>query len=120
VADKTTLRAGKLRDRIRLERSVVGVDGAGRRTGTTWIPVATVWANVEPLSARDAIVAAETAAKVIAKIWIRYRPGVDATMRAVHIRKDGNVLYAITGVLTDRESGVEYLVLPVSAGTNRG
>ena len=75
---------------------------------TTWATVATVWAAVEPLSAREFIAAQAVQSNVSVRITMRYRPGITSAMRLLH---DGKV-YNITGVLADKDSGREYLTLP--------
>jgi SPP1 family predicted phage head-tail adaptor len=65
---------------------------------------------VEPLSARELIQAQAMQSEVSARITIRWLSGVKATMRIVH----GSAIYRIHGVLGDRDSGREYLTLPVS------
>jgi len=112
-----TMKAGRLRHRVEIQYPVgESFDGRGLRLAPGWRSLATVWAAIEPLSARDAIVAEQTASKVIARITIRRRSDVDATMRIVH----GTTLYSITGILPDKDSGLEYMTLPVSASINRG
>jgi SPP1 family predicted phage head-tail adaptor len=54
--------------------------------------------------------------KVVARITIRYRENINATMRVVHKGK----AYNIEGVLPDPDSGMEYLTLPVSEGVSDG
>lgn len=53
---------------------------------------------------------------MVEKIVTGYRPGVTADMRIVHRDR----VYNITGVLADRDSGLEYLTLPCSEGANAG
>lgn len=101
---------------MRIERSVVELDpDTGIRT-QKWKLVGVVWAAIEPLSAREFIAAASTQSAITAKIIIRFRPDVDASMRIVH----GSRVFNIAGVLPDLESGREYLTLPCSAGANDG
>lgn len=101
--------SGKLRQRVTLQAFTTERDSEGVLT-EEWTDVATVWASVEPLSAREFVQAAATQAKVTARIVIRYRPDVVPTMRAIHRGK----AYNIEGVLADKDSGLEYLTLPVS------
>lgn len=110
--------AGRFRHWVTIERPTAETfDSNGRRVAPGWEVFAErVQAAIEPLSARDAIVAEQTASKVIGRIVIRWRSGVDATMRIIH----RGTIYNITGVLSDKMSGIEYMTLPVSAGINRG
>ncbi|WP_440060574.1 phage head closure protein [Pseudomonas syringae] len=111
------MRAGDLRHRVTLQKQVTAQDQqTGAMLPATWVDFATVWASVEALSARDLIAAQGVQSEVVARIVIRYRPGVDATMRALHRGR----IYNIHGALPDAKSGLEYLTLPVSEGLNNG
>ena len=111
-----TLSAGKLRHRVRLQEQQTVQNPNTGAVKTEWADVASVWAAIEPLSAREFIEAAATQASVTARITIRYRPGVRPTMRIRH----GGKIYGIEGVLSDKESGREYLTLPCSEGPSEG
>lgn len=124
-----SIRAGKLRHRVRLERLDYARDESGEviqdpQTGETnqqWLEVATVWAAIEPLSAREFIQSAATQSAVTTRIVIRHRDDVDAAMRLVHVRIGRtDVIYNIHGVLADVESGLEYQTLPCSQGVGEG
>lgn len=108
--------AGRLRHRVSLQAKVATRDPDTGAPLVTWQELAKVWAAIEPLSAREFIAAQATRSEVTARIVIRYRGDVVATMRAVH----GARIYNIAGVLADKDSGLEYLTLPVSEGTNTG
>jgi SPP1 family predicted phage head-tail adaptor len=86
---------------------------------TTWTTV-TGWdsvpAAIEPLSAREFIAAQAVQSAVTARITLRYRAGLDASMRIVH----NGTIYNIAGVLADPDSGLEYVTIPVSTGVNNG
>jgi len=107
--------AGDLRHRVLIQQQVVKRDEDGVQT-TNWVDVATVWASVEPLSAREFIQSGQTQAAVTARITIRYRAGLLASMRLVHREQ----VYNIAGLLPDKSSGLEYITIPVSAGVNDG
>ena len=47
---------------------------------------------------------------------IRYRSEIGPSWRIVH----RETIYNIAGVLPDKDSGLEYLTIPVSAGVNDG
>ncbi|WP_206515880.1 phage head closure protein [Xanthomonas arboricola] len=118
----SNIAAGKLRHRIRIEKQVTARDDDGVQS-TTWQPVhaGTLAAAIEPVSAREFIAAGAGQGEVSARITIRYRAGILASMRAVHVRNGADAeIYNIQGALADRESGLEYLTLPVSTGTNDG
>lgn len=107
--------SGDLRHRVLIQQQVTTRDDDGV-SHTTWVDVATVWASVEPLSAREFIQSGQTQAAVTARITIRYRAGLQASMRILH---RGQV-YNIAGLLPDKVSGLEYITIPVSAGVNDG
>ena len=110
------MRNGKLRHRITLQRPGLSQDPQTGEMIPGWQDVAPAWASIEPLSAREFIAAHAGQSEVTARIVIRYRADVDATMRALHRGK----VYNIHGVLADPKSGLEYLTLSVSEGVNNG
>lgn len=110
------MQAGKLRHRVSLQAWAETQDPNTGAIKHDWSEVAKVWASVEPLSAREFIQSSAGQSQISARIVIRYRTGVDATMRIVHRGR----LYNIQGVLADKVSGLEYLTLPVSEGVNAG
>lgn len=52
------MEAGKLRDRIELQRASVAIDSHGDQV-KTWATLATVWGSVEPLSGREFLQASQ-------------------------------------------------------------
>lgn len=110
------MRTGKLRHRITLQRPGLSQDPVSGEMLPGWQDVAPVWASIEPLSAREFIAAQAGQSEVSARIVIRHRTDVDATMRALYRGK----VYNIHGVLADPKSGLEYLTLPVSEGVDNG
>ena len=121
--------SGKLRHRVRIERLEYLTDSNGdvvqdSATGATsqeWTEVATVWASIEPLSAREFVQSQATQSQVVARITIRFRSGLDPAMRLVHTRTGlPDVIYNPAGFLTDKDSGQEYVTIPVTAGVGEG
>lgn len=113
--------AGRLRHKVTLQQRQERVDSNGDviqdqngQVEYDWITIATPWAAVEPLSAREFIAAQTTESKVVARITIRHRADIDYSMRILFRGK----VYNIEGVLADKDSGLEYLTLPVSQGVN--
>ncbi|VGQ11726.1 hypothetical protein SB5439_04988 [Klebsiella variicola] len=106
------LSPGRLRHVITFQERKKGVDRFGAPIDR-WADVfVNVPAAVEHLSARDLIAASETHYKTSARIIIRYRPGVNASMRIIYRNK----IYTINGIVPDLISGLEYLTLPVTEG----
>lgn len=123
-----TIAAGKLRHRVRIEQYVDVLDSSGEPTRgehgefiKEWQEVATVWAAIEPLSAREFIQSAAMQSQITARIIIRYRSGLNAAMRLVHLVNDvPSKIFNPAGFLADKESGLEYLTIPCSEGVNEG
>jgi SPP1 family predicted phage head-tail adaptor len=86
--------AGDLDQRITIQSPPVGQDETGEPL-QVWADFAQTWAKVEDLSGRQYIAAQAAQNPVQAKIRIRHRPGVVATMRVLH----GADVYDIQAVL---------------------
>lgn len=108
--------AGKLRHKVTIQARGEVQDPVSGEMVPGWTDFASVWASIEPLSARDFIAAQANQSEITARIVIRYREGILPTMRILHRGR----VYAIQGVLSDAESGLEYLTLPVSEGVSQG
>ena len=76
------MRAGNLRNRVALQRLQSGTDAIGQPS-TSWVDVATVWADVRYVSGIETIKAGRDVSTSKASIQIRYTSGVDISMRAV-------------------------------------
>ncbi len=76
------MRAGDLRHRLIIESPQRLSDGAGGAV-VTWAQVASVWAHIKPVTAREFRSAEQRAEKVTHKITLRYRSDINATMRLV-------------------------------------
>lgn len=111
-----SIEAGKLRHRVVIQAHGENQDPVTGEVVSGWADVARVWANVEPLSAREYIASSAGQSEVTARITIRYRAGITTTMRILHRDR----IYNIVGVLADKDSGLEYLTLPCSEGVNNG
>lgn len=124
-----SLEAGKLRQRVRIERLTNDLDSNGLviqdpQTGEverSWQAVDTVWCAIEPLSAREFIQSAATQSEITARLTIRYRADVLPDDRLVHMVNgvEGKI-YNPAGFLADKQSGLEYLTMPCSEGVNQG
>jgi SPP1 family predicted phage head-tail adaptor len=122
-----SLEAGRLRHRVRIESLQYLLDSHGDvyqnpDTGETrqeWTEVATVWAAIEPVSGREFIQSRAIQAEIVARIVTRYRDGLTAAMRLVHVRTGrADVIYSPHAFLADKESGLEYLTIPCSTGVS--
>lgn len=108
--------AGRLRHRVTIQRKVGSQNPNTGAITYTWVDVATVWAEVAPLSAREFVASQAMPSEVSTRITIRHRDDVTAQCRALHRGK----VFNIHGVLADQVSGLEYLTLPCSEGVNNG
>ena len=108
-----TLAAGKLNQRITLQRRATGHDAAGQPV-QTWADICTVWADVRYQGGLESLKGGEPVSVAKASIRIRYRTELDAGMRAVL----GATVFDIKAVLPD--AGREYLDLSCETGANQG
>lgn len=111
------MRAGQLNKLLVLEskQSTQGNDGG---EVTAWVPVATVWASIEPIGGREAMRANQIVADTETRIKIRWSSqvaAVNATWRAVH---DG-VIYNIKRVANIKTANRE-IELMCESGLNNG
>jgi SPP1 family predicted phage head-tail adaptor len=74
---------GWLRHRVAFEAATETPDEAGGAS-LAWATIATLWAAIEPLSAREQAVADHRAGVVTHRIVIRWRTGIEGGMRAVY------------------------------------
>lgn len=110
------MQAGKLRHRCIIERPTEQQDPNSGAMIEGWEEVGKAWMAIEPLSARAFIAAQAAQSEVTGQLVMRYREGIDSSMR---VRK-ASTIYNIEGVLPDKRSGKEYLTLPYSEGVNDG
>lgn len=117
-----TLFSGRLRHRIDIQQRVEVQDPNSGEITYTWVSILTkpIAAEVSPASAKEFIASEAMQSQIIAKIVIRYRPGIVAKMRAVQVVKGITTYYNIAGVLNDPQSGLEWITMPCSAGLNDG
>lgn len=84
--------AGELRHRVTFLIKQVTMNGGIAKE--TWVPAFTCWAKAEPISGREYYQAAAVNREDDIRFTIRYRKGVDASMR---LRLDG-ADYRITAI----------------------
>ncbi len=111
---RTPLPAGRLKHLVVIETPVRAQDVTTGVLTTTWAPLATVHASIEPLSAKDFIAAQMVKSKVDTRIVIRYRAGLTTAMRLVG---PNGAIYTPAAFLPDADSGREYLTVPCSTIT---
>jgi SPP1 family predicted phage head-tail adaptor len=113
------MQAGQLRKRILIQSPPTGQNAYGEPL-TTWADVATVWAEITPLSARELFAAQAVQSETSHKITVRYRaefanPKTVAGMRVVHSGRIFNITGAIN--IDERNRTVE---LSATEGLNLG
>lgn len=93
------MRAGKLNQRVTVERPVE-TQGASGAMATTWVPVATVWGEVIPstMRARERIAANQTLASVDTTIRLRWSPTLDGINATWRLRL-GSIIYNIVSAV---------------------
>lgn len=110
------MQAGKLRHRVTLQRPVKTQNPATGAIINGWADVATLWASVVDLSAREFVAAQAGQSEVTTRITIRWRDDVTSKHRILYLGR----VYNVHGVLSDDKSGREYLTPPCSQGVNDG
>lgn len=111
--------SGKLRHRVVVqEYRYVSQDPVTGEELREWVDFHPCWAAIEPSSVREFVSAQEKQSKVTGRIVIRYVDGINAAMRIVHTVRGLTRVYNIEGILSDKDSGLEYLTLPVSEGVS--
>jgi len=116
-----TLSAGRLRHRVTIQQKVEVQDTFGEMNVEWQNFASNVPAEIAPLSAREFIAAKAVQATVSTKITIRYRTGILANMRVVHVAKGGETtIYNIAKPIRDNKTGLGWLTLLATDGVNDG
>lgn len=89
-----TVPSGHLRERITLQQRAAGVDALGQALAN-WVDVATVWAQALPIRGREWFAAGQTQSEVSVRFVLRYRAGVDASMRVLWRGQAHDIVSAI-------------------------
>jgi SPP1 family predicted phage head-tail adaptor len=95
---------GDLGTELILEQAALAPDGAGGHA-ETWSEVATVFAHVEPVAAKEAFGAAQESSRVTHRVTIRQRGDIASAMRF----RRGQRIFEILTVHDPDETG-RYLV----------
>lgn len=94
------MKIGKMRYRITIEDYVVTSDKDGFQK-EEWIPFATVWADIVPVSSKEMVASSQPILEVTSKIYLRYIKGLKSTMRVVC----GDRIFDITSIIVDSRNG---------------
>ena len=92
------MKAGDLRHRITIQQRTLTPDGLGGHT-ETWSELATVWAAVWPVSAKERIAGSQVQAETTHRVRIRYLEGVLPQMRILF----GSRLFEIDSIINTDE-----------------
>lgn len=103
------MRAGKLNKRIVLQSPGGSRDAVGERT-TTYTDLDPVWAQIEPLSVKEQIAAAQSRGSLTHKILIRYSTTVAAVTHAWRVLY-GSRIFTVEGPPRNIHEGNRYLEL---------
>lgn len=95
------MKLGKMRYRIKFLKYTATTDTDGF-VSREWNEYCTVWADVTPISAKEYFSLDTETAEVTYKIYVRYRPDIDTTMRVVW----NNKTYLIVSVLGDVRNNI--------------
>jgi SPP1 family predicted phage head-tail adaptor len=112
------MQAGPLRHLITFNELNVELDSDGAQV-ESWIPAfggLRISAEITALSGKELIAAQAVQSQVKARIKIRYRPGIVASMRVLHRL----AIYNVEGIIPDPDSGFEFVTLLCSTGVNEG
>lgn len=107
----SVISAGQLNHRVRIQQPTTVKDALGAPT-QLWVDVATVWADIQPLSGREARIADRVAAEVTHQITVRYRSDLDDPQAVVRMRVlfRGRI-FSIHAALNDDEANVAIILL---------
>ena len=113
------MRSGALSQRITLQQRAVAQDATGGQLAT-WSDVATVWAEVTPLSGRELIGAQAVASETSHQITMRWQPAFadPQTVAALRVVMNGRCFNINASINEDERNRA--LVLLVSEGVNDG
>ena len=103
------MQAGRKTCKVVLQSPTGSRDAVGERT-TTWVDVATVWAAIAPLTAREMFAAAQAQAPATHRVRIDYSSAVAAIVAAWRV-KFGVRIFIIDGVRNIDERNVELELL---------
>jgi SPP1 family predicted phage head-tail adaptor len=107
--------SGQFDQRISLQQKRTVRDSYGQET-VTWSEFATVWAKAEPLAGREYFSAQQMQSAATVRFRVRYRAGIDDTMRVVWRDKP----YEITSEPIDLEGKRRELHLMCTQGIRDG
>ncbi len=114
------MRAGDLRHRITIERPSSTVDDFGQPIPGGWQEVASVWANIKPVSGREKLRAGAVESTLSHTVLVRYQSGLlpSASADAWRINYGGRLL-AIHAAMVVDERG-QWIIFDCTEGSLNG
>jgi SPP1 family predicted phage head-tail adaptor len=111
------MRAGLIKKRVQIDEPLTVQNTTGEEI-TTWSEVATVWASIEPIRGREALLNGLNAAQMDTRIRCRWSPDLDEMDTEWRIRYKEQVfdLISIAHIMTGRRE----LEILAKSGTNLG
>lgn len=95
------MQIGRLRQRITLQRQHYRQNDYGASIAE-WQDIATVWAEVKPLTGREFFTAQQIQSEITTQITIRYLDNIDTTGRVLF----GSHQYEILSVMNSQERNI--------------
>jgi SPP1 family predicted phage head-tail adaptor len=110
---------GRLNQRITVQQRTLTLDGYGQELNT-WTNVATVWANVKPISGREKMRGMAIESQLTHTVLVRYREAFmpPKTVDAYRINYEGRI-FNITAA-RDLEEDREYIIFDCTEGSLDG
>ena len=108
------LASGRFNQLVALQRRAAGTDARGQPNGA-WTTFATVWARVRPQRGREFFAAGQTQEAAGVMFDIRYRTGLDGTVRVVWNEQPHDVIS-----VADVEGTRQWLELAAVRGVKDG
>lgn len=107
----SSLSAGNLKHRVCIQQPVLTKDALGAPT-ETWADFAKVWADIKPLSGREARIADRVASELTHQITIRYRPDLNDPQSVTRMRVlFRERVFSIYSARNDDEANVAIILL---------
>jgi len=100
------MRAGRLRKRVIIQYQTIA-EGTHGNVDVTWNDEDTVWASIEPVSAKEYFASGQIQSEITHKIIMRYRRNMTTDKRI----KYGNRYYDITQIINTREENRELVLM---------
>lgn len=108
------MRAGNLRTRVTIQTPGQGIDEYGVPTQETWSDLATVWAEVKPITGRERWASDYTANIATTAVSMRYRDDIQPNYRVLY----GERVLRIAGPPINVDNRNRELVLTCEEVTN--